>query len=199
MRPLCRCVRQATVAVMPETFPLLHPNRAAGLAALLLSVSACSPTFNWRELRVDGTPLLALMPCKPESATRPVPLGGAGAAPAELHMHSCEAGGLRFAVAWADVGQPAQVAPALAAWRSASLQAIRVAPAAAGDWAVKLAGADPVQGVKAQGTDPQGQPVQSRALYFAQGTQVFQAAVYGPRLPDEALDAFFAGLQLSPP
>ncbi len=183
---------------MPETFPLLHPTRAVALAALLLSVSACSPTFNWRELRVDGTPLLALMPCKPESATRPVPLGGAGAAPTELHMHSCEAGGLRFAVAWADVGQPAQVAPALAAWRSASLQAIRVAPAAACEWAVKLAGAGPVQGVTAQGIDPQGQPVQSRAVYFAQGTQVFQAAVYGPRLPDEALDAFFAGLQLSP-
>ena len=47
--------------------------------------------------------------------------------------------------------------------------------------------------------DPQGRPVQSRAVYFAKGTQVFQAAVYGPRLPDEALDAFFAGLQLSPP
>lgn len=199
MRPLCRCVRRATVAVMPETFPLLHPIRAAALAAGLLSVSACSPTFNWRELRVDGTPLLALMPCKPESATRPVPLGGATAPPTELHMHSCETGGLRFAVAWADMGQPAQVAPALAAWRSAGLQAIRVAPAAAGAWALTLAGADPVQGVAAQGTDPQGQPVQSRALYFAQGTRVFQAAVYGPRLPDEALDAFFAGLKLSPP
>ena len=80
-----------------------------------------------------------------------------------------------------------------------SLQAIRVAPAAAGDWAVKLPGADPVQGVSAQGMDPQGQPVQSRAVYFAQGTQVFQAAVYGARLPDEPRDAFFAGLQLTAP
>jgi hypothetical protein len=184
---------------MPETFPLLHTTRAAGLAALLLSVSACSPTFNWRELRVDGTPLVALMPCKPESATRPVPLGAAPTAPTDLHMHSCEAGGLRFAVAWADVGQPAQLASALAAWRSASLQSVRGTPAAAGEWAVKLPGADPVQGVSAQGTDAQGQPVQSRMLYFARGTQVFQAAVYGPRLPDEALDAFFAGLQLTPP
>lgn len=199
MRPLCRCVRQPTVAVMPETFPLLPITRAATLAALLLGASACSPTFNWRELRVDGTPLLALLPCKPESATRPVPLGGASAAPTDLHMHSCETAGLRFAVAWADVGQPAQVASALAAWRSASLQAIRVAPAAAGDWPVQLVGADPVQSVQAQGTDPQGQPVQTRALYFARGTQVFQAAVYGPRLPDEAVDAFFAGLQLSQP
>lgn len=94
-------------------------------AALLLAAAACSPTFNWREWRVDDTPLQALMPCKPESATRPVPLAGAGAAPVVLHMHSCEAGGLRFAVAWADMGQPAQVPAALASWRGASLQAIR--------------------------------------------------------------------------
>lgn len=173
---------------------ILH--RAAAAAALLLTLPGCSPTFNWRELRVDGTPLLALMPCKPESASRPVPLGGTSAPPTELHMHSCEAAGLRFAVAWADVGQAAQVPPALAAWRTASLLAIR---ATGTDWPVKVAGADAVQGVQAQGSNPQGQPVQTRAGYFARGTQVFQVAVYGQPLPDEALDAFFGGLQLSAP
>ena len=174
-------------------------SRAAALAALL-GLGACSPTFNWRELRLDGTPLLALMPCKPESATRPVPLAGT---PTELHMHSCEAGGLRFAVAWADVGNAARVPVALAAWRSASLQAIRVAPTPADDaahaWSVVVAGAPAVLGLKAQGKYPQGQPVLTRAAYFAQGTQVYQAAVYGAQLPDEAVDPFFAGLRLSAP
>jgi hypothetical protein len=168
--------------------------------AALLTLGACSPTLNWRELRLDGTPLQALMPCKPESATRPVPLAGT---PTELHMHSCETGGLRFAVAWADVGSAAQVPVALAAWRSASLQAIRLAPTpdddAAQRWVVAVAGAPAVQGVTAQGQDPQGQPVQTRAAYFAQGTQVYQAAVYGARLSDEAVDPFFAGLRLSAP
>ena len=50
-----------------------------------------------------------------------------------------------------------------------------------------------------QDLDAQGQPVQTRAVYFARGTQVFQAAVYGPKLPDEPLDAFFAGLRLAAP
>lgn len=176
-----------------------HSSRAAALAALL-ALGACSPTYNWRELRLEGAPLLALMPCKPESATRPVPLG---AAPTELHMHSCEAGGLRFAVAWADVGDAAQVVPALGAWRSASLQSIRVAPTPVDDpstaWTVTVAGVPMVLGVRAQGQDAQGQPVQARAAYFAQGTRVFQAAVYGAKLPDEAVDPFFAGLRLSAP
>lgn len=173
--------------------------RTAALVAPLLLV-ACNPTFNWRELRPDGTPLLALMPCKPDSATRPVPMVGA---PVELHMHSCEAGSLRFAVAWADVGNAAQVSPALAAWRSASLQSLRVIPSPGEDpatrWAVTVAGADAVLGVSALGRDPQGQPVRTRAAYFAQGSRVFQAAVYGAELPDEAVDPFFAGLRLSAP
>jgi len=178
---------------------LSYSSRAAWLASLL-ALGACSPTFNWRELRLDGAPLLALMPCKPESATRTVPLAGA---PAELHMHSCETGGLRFAVAWADVGNAAQVPTALDAWRSASLQSIRAVPTPADDpaygWTVSVAGAPAALGVSAQGQDPQGQPVQTRAAYFAQGTQVFQAAVYGAQLTDEAVDPFFAGLRLPTP
>jgi hypothetical protein len=196
LRATARCRRDA------GDNPLQNTTRATAsgaLAALLLSVSACSPTFNWRELRVDGTPLRALMPCKPERATRAVPLLAAPAEPVALHMHSCEAGGLRFAVAWADVGQPAQVTPALAAWRQAGLQAIRAVEAAAADNPMRLPGADVVQPLQAQGTDPQGQAVQTRAVYFAQGGQVYQAAVYGPRLPDEAVDAFFAGLAFAAP
>jgi hypothetical protein len=173
--------------------------RAAALVASLI-VAACNPTFNWRELRPDGTPLLALMPCKPESATRPVPLAGT---PVELHMHSCEAGGLRFAIAWADVGHAAQVPPALAAWRSAGLRSLRVTASPGEDlatrWAVNVAGANEVLGVSALGRDPQGQPVRTHAAYFAQGSRVFQAAVYGAELSDEAVEPFFAGLRLSAP
>lgn len=170
--------------------------RAAGLAALL-AVGACSPTFNWRAWPVEGTTLQAMMPCKPESATRPVPMLGT---PVELHMHSCEAGGHRFALAWADVGQVAQVPVALAAWRSASLQTLKVKAASPDDpalaWPVAVAGAPQAQGVQAQGSDPQGQPMLARVAYFSHGTQVFQAAVYGVRLSDEVVEAFFGALSL---
>ena len=179
--------------------PLSFRHCAASLAALL-GLVACNPTFNWREWPVQGTPLRAWMPCKPERASRPVPMLGA---PVELHMHACETGGLRFALAWADVGQEALVPAALTAWRGASLQTLRVTAAAPDDpalaWPVNVPGVPQVQGVQAQGTDPQGQPVLSRAAYFSRGTQVFQAAVYGARLDEEALNAFFAGLSLPAP
>lgn len=162
-------------------------------------LAACSPTFNWRELRLDGTPLQAQLPCKPESAERSVPLAGQATV---LHMLSCQAGGLTFALAWADVGERASAAPALTHWRAASLQSLRVPPAenvAALQWAAPLPpGADAVQGVQAQGLDHAQQPVLTRSAYFSRGSQVFQAAVYGQRLDADAVEAFFAGLRLQP-
>lgn len=170
----------------------------AVVLSVLLILSACNPTFNWRELRPEGTPLQALMPCKPETATRPVPLDGG--APTELHMHSCETGGLTFAVAWSELGDAARVPGALSGWRRASLGAVRVDPARADDpataWNAAVPGATAAQGLTAQGSNPAGQPVQVRAVHFARGTQVYQAAVYGPALSDEVTVAFFDGLKL---
>lgn len=171
------------------------------MLATALWLGGCSPTFNWRDLRTEGTPLRALMPCKPETAVRSAPLAGGGKA-ADLHMSSCETGGLRFAVAWVDVSDPGLVPSALMAWRDASLLSIQVDATAADparlSWPVAIAGAHQVLGVRAQGRDPQGRPVQSRAVYFSHGGLVFQAAVYGASLPDEPVQTFFASLGLPP-
>ena len=167
------------------------------IAALsLLALAACYPTFNWRELRPAGTPLQALLPCKPETAERTVPLGGV---PTVLHMHSCKANGLTFALAWADAANAASVPATLSDWQRASLAAIRVDPVLHTDpahrWSATVAGATLVQGITAQGTDPQGQTVQARTVYFARDAQVFQAAIYGPA-SDEVSATFFDGLKL---
>lgn len=164
---------------------------------LVWVASACSPTFNWREWRSEGTPLLVLMPCKPESAVRPVPLGGS---PTTLHMQSCETGGLTFAVAWAELSDAAHVPEALAQWRGAALAAIRQDPALALDpqthWSAKVPGADTAQGLIAQGSTHDNRPVQMQAVYFARGNQIYQAAVYGTRWPDAEVSTYFDGLRL---
>lgn len=157
------------------------------------ALSACSPTFNWRELRLEGAPLVALMPCKPETATRSVPMLGQ---PTELHMHSCETGGLTFAVAWAKLGDATRAGEALAQWQQAALASVRVAPGDAIDMPSTVARADEARGTKAQGSDHQGKALSTEAVYFAQGDWVYQAAVYGAKLPDQATTAFFDGLAL---
>ena len=161
-----------------------------------VALAGCSPTFNWRALQPEGTPLQALMPCKPEVAQRSIPLGEPTT---ELHMYSCEAGGFTFALSWADVGDGARAPQALAQLRRGALAAIRVDPARAEDpaltWAAQVPGGDHVQGLLADGIQHQQRPVRMKAVLFARGSQVFQAAVYGPMGADEASPPFFEGLR----
>jgi hypothetical protein len=162
----------------------------------VIGVAACSPTFNWRELRPESAPLEALMPCKPESATRPVPLLGA---PIPLHMYSCEAGGLTFAIAWAELAEAEQVGAALNQWQAASLAAIQIKPTDREryePWAVKVAGAAGAQGVKAQGLDHRGQMLLSQMAYFGKDRKIYQAAIYGDKIDDTVSGTFFEGLVL---
>lgn len=168
-----------------------------GLGLVVWGLLACSPTYNWRELRIPDTPLEVLMPCKPDVAQRPVPLGGQ---PAMLNMQSCETGGITFAVAWVDVGEEVHAAAAQALLRKASLAAVRVDPARAEDiqlqWTPTLAGVKSARGLQVEGQTLDQKTVRMKVVHFASGQQVFQAAVYGSTLPDEPSTTFFEGLRL---
>lgn len=155
-------------------------------------LTACNPTFNWRDVRPDNARLALLMPCKPDKAQKNVPLGGQLT---ELNLLSCDAGGVTFAVAVADVKEVAKVPKALAQWQSATLANMKAAPAATGV-AFKLQGlADEGVMVKATGQRASGQAVISQAAYFAQGTQVFQAVMYADKIAADVADTFFSGLK----
>jgi hypothetical protein len=67
---------------------------------------ACTPAFNWRDVAFEGLPVSALLPCKPDRATRAVPLAGA---PRQMVMAGCEAGGATFTVAVVTVQDASQL------------------------------------------------------------------------------------------
>ncbi len=166
-------------------------------AALALTLAACSPTYNWRELRDDAIPLKALIPCKPDRAQREVPLVGQNVI---LHMHSCDAGGQTFAIAWLELPADADGSAVLAGWRQATLATLRLGAQSVGDpalvWPARVPGAESVQGLGASGQRPDGAPVQVQAAYFVHGRRAYQAAVYGPTIPPEAAANFFEALRL---
>jgi hypothetical protein len=67
---------------------------------------ACTPAFNWRDVAFEGLPVAALLPCKPDRATRTVPLAGA---PRQMVMAGCKAGGAMFTVAVVTVADSSQL------------------------------------------------------------------------------------------
>ena len=158
----------------------------------LASLAACNPTFNWRDVRPEGTKLAALMPCKPDKAQRTVPMAGQQT---ELNLLSCDAGGVTFAVSMADVKDAAKAATVLAQWQSATLVNIKSTQAAP-DAAFKLPGlASGGIIVKAIGQRANGQALSSQAVYFAQGSHVFQAVMYADIIAPDIADTFFSGLK----
>lgn len=173
-----------------------HVVAVALLVTLSVGLTACSPTFNWREMRLEGASLVALMPCKPETASRDVPLLGVATG---LHMHSCKAGDLTFAVAWAELPAGGRAEEGLAQWRDATLATVRAVPGGATDetWLPVVVGGSQAQlAIKAVGGDHQGQALQVQALFFSQGRRLYQAAIYGQDIDGAVSASFFEGLSL---
>lgn len=169
------------------------PRAAALVAAALWALTGCAPDLNWREVRPAGSTLVALLPCKPDRQTRTIPLAGGEAS---MEVLGCSAGGTTWAVATADVGDPARVAPALAGLRAARTRNLegREGEARPGE----VSGAAPgTLRLTVEGRRPDGTPVRERALLFSQGTRVFHAAALGGEPPAEALEVFFGGLKLA--
>ncbi len=176
--------------------------RAARTRALALALPAalgaggCSPTFDWREARPAGSGFVALFPCKPKTLTRTVPLAGA---PVALSMHACSAGGVTWALAHADVGDPARVGPALTELRGTA--AANIGAGAARELPLAVQGRTPNPAsarLRLEGRLPDGRAVVEQIALFSRGTVVLQATALGAALPDEAAETFFAALRAAP-
>jgi hypothetical protein len=162
-------------------------------AAVALVLCACAPALDWRDVRPADSGLSLQFPCRPTAQQRRVALAGV---PVRLALHACSVGGQTWGLGWADVADPAQVAPALQALRASAAANIgardgqvlplRVPGATPSDAAARL---------RLAGRLPDGAAVQMELAVFAIGTHVFQASVVGTALGDEAAENFFASLR----
>lgn len=163
------------------------------LAAVLLMLAACSPTYNWREVRFEPTLLKAQLPCKPDKGARTVPMAGRQV---ELQVIGCEAGGATFALLSGDIVDPLRDGEVLAQWKAATFANMRSAGSQEQPFLPAGAMALPQSvRVTAVGQRADGSKVESQAAYFARGSQVFQAVIYADKLTPEAADPFFSALK----
>jgi len=165
-------------------------------AAVLVSgwaLAACSPTFNWREVRAEPTALKAMLPCKPDKGARNVPMAGREVS---LQVIGCDTGDATFAVMFADLGDVGRAGEVLAQWKAASLSNMRATSSRETPFrpAGALALPQSLQ-VVASGLRPDGSKVDSQAAYFAHGSHVFQAVIYTGQLKPEVAEPFFSGLK----
>lgn len=162
--------------------------RLAGLLICSACAAACSPALNWREVQLGH--LSTLLPCKPDTASRTVALGGQ---PVQMEMAGCEAGGALFAISRVVARDAAQAATLLGALRQASLAQIDNAvlhPVAnSGD---ALTSYD----VRVDGHGPNGAAVQARLKWLQSGLEVYQIAAYAERLQAAETESLISELRI---
>lgn len=136
-----------------------------------------------------------MFPCKPASHAREVTLTGVRV---EMSMFACTAGDATYALASADMGDPARVTSALTELaRAASANLQSTAPPSVKPAQVRGMTPNPEAAQwQIDGRLPDGRAVREQATFFAHGTRVFQATVMGARLDAEAIETFFGALRV---
>lgn len=164
---------------------------------MLVGAVACTPTLNWRDVRLADARVQLQFPCRPASQTRAVPLAGRRV---EMHLWACQARDMTFALSWAEVEQPDLVTPALRELIASTLANVQ-ATAPIRSAAVRVEGMTPNAAalrVRLAGRHREGAPVQAESVVFASGTRVFQATVLGTEPEWPAVQIFVDALMVRP-
>ena len=178
--------------------PWLHRYSVKRLPGALLPVvtliaAACTPAFDWRSVRLPETQLVAQMPCRPARFQRDEVIAGTRL---RLFMLSCEAGGVTYGVATADVADAGRVEAVLAALASGAASTLRARDVRFA--AFKPTGVTPFSGnvsARLHGTRPDGVEVEESLRLFARGTRIFQVNAIGASLNDDVIRPFEDGLR----
>jgi hypothetical protein len=163
----------------------------AAAAALL----ACSPKYNWREVRGEQASFVVLLPGKPASHSREIDLNGIKVT---MTMTAAEVDGVIFAVGSAQLPDQAAPQAALQSMKTAMVRNINgtirneKSPAAA-------PGVVPDIDIEAVGTARNGRPALLFAHFAAKNQRVYQAVVVGREqsVSRDAVDTFMSSFKLN--
>ncbi len=166
--------------------------RAAAVAACALLV-ACSPKFDWREVRGATAPYVALFPAKPDTHARSINLDGAQVT---MTMTGAEVDDVSFTVASVDLDDPTRAQQALAAMKTALVRNI-------GGEIINETLSAPAPGttmleLEASGPLPNAGERLLLARFFARDKHAYQVLVVGDAkaVAREAADTFLTSFKL---
>ena len=171
-----------------RSLPLL---KIACLAGVLL-LSACSPKYNWREVRGTGAPFTVMLPAKPASHARLIDLDGIAVT---MTMTAAEVDGVTFAVGAAALPDTTQSQQALNAMKNGLVRNIN---GTIREEKSSPAGTTPIT-ITLEASSPPTQNSQRLLLarFVAKGEHVYQVIVAGEEqaVSREEADTFFASFK----
>jgi hypothetical protein len=187
--------------------------RSIAIALLALLAIACSPRFDWRELRGPPGTFIVALPGKPQTVSREVVLPVDGASQRiEMSMLSTGVGASLFAVGTAELpasllATPAVLEQTLAWFRDGLARnvgdaapvvtAVPRPPAGLGGRRLRAAQSFSAAGAAGAG----GRRARLAARLYVADDRFYQLVVIGAEseVPPQALETFFDSFRLAPP
>jgi hypothetical protein len=169
----------------------------ARMALLCGAVSACSPLFDWREVRDNTDGYTVLMPGKPSTHTRPVKLNDLTL---DMSMRAVEVNQVMFAVGSVQLADIRQTATTLTFMKNQLLGNSKMISTTD-----KTSPTPDGRGMKIEveaSTAPvAGQPAAARVFYgrfIARDTHLYQVIMVGPKssISDEVVETFLNSFKL---
>ena len=160
---------------------------------LAVSLLACSPALDWREIQPPDSGAVVMFPCKPDRFVRSVTLAEQKV---QMHLASCSADGVTYALSHAELSDPTRIAAALEALRA--LAASNIGGQATLMSPLNVPGMTPhrlAERLAIRGSSD-GRVLQAEVGVFTRGLRVYQATVIGEKLDPQGTDTFFTGLRL---
>jgi hypothetical protein len=188
----------------------MRPLRIVAAATFVALAAACSPRFDWREIRQPEAGYVVALPDKPQTAAREIAFEhSGGAVRAEMTMLSSGVGASLFAVGSVRLPgfalEPTDALDATLTWFSdgllRNLQARQSMPAEvgapAGLGARRLRAA---RAFSATGAAGSGRPVRLAVRLYVVDDRLFQLVALGAEgeVPPQALETFFDSFRLTP-
>lgn len=154
--------------------------------ALLLAVtlSACSPKYDWRDHRGKDAPYAVLFPGKPATQTRTVRLDQLEVS---MTMTAAEIDDVVFAIGSAQLADAAQAPAAIAAMKTAMVNNI----------GGSITGSKTLAGGALE-VDASGKPMRLIGRFIAKNQRVYQVVVIGPakKIEADTVETFFSSFKL---
>lgn len=159
--------------------------RALPLALLLaLTLSACSPKYDWRDYRSGDAPYAVLFPGKPATQTRTVQLDQLTLS---MTMSASDIDGVVFAIGSAQLADAAQAPAALAAMQRAMVANI--------GGTITRSQAIPGGGTEIQAS---GKSMRLLGRFVARDRRIYQIVIVGPaqKIETETAETFFTSFKI---
>lgn len=165
-------------------------------AGALILLSACSPKFNWREVRSKDAPYSILLPTKPSTFARPVDLDGTVLT---MTMTASKVDDTVFAVGSATVPDAAKAQAALIAMKTALVKNISgtVRSEKSTAAASSASGLSSSIDIEAVGKTPAGKQEILFGHFVSKDKEIYQVIVMGPekQVTRENVDTFISSFK----